>query len=59
MAKKKTVEVSSPETEASAELYYKFIAQNGDIYLTINAGRGSEVKVMSGEPTPPPKPPKG
>ena len=49
------------ETKAkeSTELYYEIKPVKGDVYITINAGRGSEVKVMSGQPTPPVIPPKG
>lgn len=50
--KKKVVEETEPEK------YYEIKSETGDIYITINAGRGSVVKVNSGEAPPPPRPPK-
>lgn len=58
MADNKKTVVEEPEEEASTELYYEINTNGGDVYLTINAGRNSEVKVMSGQPqNPPPRPP--
>lgn len=54
-----TVAAVTEEEEASTELYYEINTNGGDVYLTINAGRKAEIRVMSGQPTvPPPKPPK-
>lgn len=58
MSKKKVV-AEEPADEAATELYYEIKPEHGDVYITINASRGSTVKVMSGEPAPPPRPPKG
>lgn len=57
MANDKKTAVVEEESEASTELYYEINTNGGDVYLTINAGRDSTIRVMSGQPTPPPKPP--
>lgn len=59
MAKTTVVEDEEPEEEATtSELYYEINTNGGDVYLTINAGRHAEVRVMSGQPNvPPPRPP--
>lgn len=54
---KKEVEEPEEEDEATTELYYEINTNGGDVYLTINAGRDSTIRVMAGQPTPPPKPP--
>lgn len=53
----KEVEIEVEDEEG----YRKYIvkAENGDIYVTVNAGRGSVVNVNSGQAPPPPRPPNG
>lgn len=58
--KKVAAKVAEEEEEVTTELYYQIKPKKGDVYITINAGRGCEVKVMSGQTsTPPTKPPHG
>lgn len=55
---KKEAEEPEEEDEATTELYYEINTNGGDVYLTINAGRDSTIRVMSGQPSNPgPKPP--
>lgn len=59
---KKTIQTNDPDSEESEQktkLYYEINTHGGDLYLTINAGRNSEVKVMSGQPTNPNQKPPG
>lgn len=51
-----TATVGVTESDGT-KLYYEQTAENGDIYITVNAGRGSTVNIMSGKPSEPPRPP--
>lgn len=56
MSNKKEVETEVEETED--ERYY-VIRAKGDIYITINAGRGAVVNTNAGQAQPPIRPPHG
>lgn len=61
MAKKKaevtTTEEETP-TEPAQTLYYEIETAGGDVYINIY-GRNKRINIMSGQPSPPPNPPKG